>query len=138
MKSSVIRWTIAAAALAVAAGSASAQTYTADIQFTFRASHTLMNPGSYEVKALPGANYVLWFKNVDTRQSVVLISSLGSDTPKEWRAKGKPIIAFRCADAGPCVLTGMWNGTAQYQYNFPTPAPRGEHRSEVIVPLKAD
>ena len=139
MKNSMTRWMIAAAALAVAAGTASAQSYKADIELTFRAGHTLMNPGSYEVSLLPGSNNsILLFKNLDTKESVMLLPSLGGDAPKEWRAKGKPIIAFQCADEGRCVLTGMWDGTTQYQYRFPTPAARGEHVAEVIVSLKAD
>jgi hypothetical protein len=138
MKDSTMRWMIAAAALAVVAGTASAQTYKADIELTFRAGHTLMNPGSYQVSLLPGASSILVFKNLDTSQSVILLPTPGNDAPKEWRANGKPIITFQCADEGRCVLTGMWDGAAQYQYKFPTPAARGEHLAEVIVPLKAD
>ena len=54
MKSSTIRTMIAAAALAVAAGTASAQTYKAEIPVSFRAADKLMLPGSYEVKVNRG------------------------------------------------------------------------------------
>lgn len=138
MKSSTMRWMIAAAALAVAAGSASAQTYKADIELTFRADHTLMSPGPYRISPLPNMQHVLYFQNLDTKQSVLLLAIPGPDAPKEWVAKGKPIIAFRCGDEGRCVLTGMWNGAGKSRYRFATPAERGDHLSEVIVPLKAD
>jgi hypothetical protein len=138
MRSVMMSWTIAAAALVVVAGSASAQTYKADIQLTFRAGHTLMTPGSYQVSVVSGMSNILQFHNLDTNRSVVLIPVLGEDAPKAWVAKGKPVIAFLCGGAGPCVLAGMWNGVAQFQYKFPARAARGEQLAEVLVPLKAD
>jgi hypothetical protein len=126
MKSSTMQWMIAAAALVVAAGSASAQTYKAEIPMAFRAADKVMEPGSYEIQVSSGAlGNVLFVRNSATQSAVALLATVKSDAPKAWRMSGDPRIAFECL-AGACRLQQIWNGSAPFAYVFPAPkAPSG-------------
>ena len=136
MKNSMTRWMIAAAALAVAAGSASAQNLKADIELTFRAGDKLMQPGNYEV-SINQANRVVRLRNLDTNDSAVVIATYGKDAPKAWREQGKPVIAFACSQDGKCSLSHLWNGRESFEDKFPSSEKaRGERSTaEVVIPM---
>ena len=120
MKSSTIRLMIAAAALAVAAGTASAQTYKAEIPMAFRAAGKLMPPGSYEIRtSQDAATQVLYIRNAQANSAVVLLAQVKTDAPKAWRQAGDPKLAFACAGDA-CALSRMWNGSDPFAYDFPS------------------
>lgn len=141
MKNAITHWMIAAAALAIAAGSASAQTFKAEIPFSFRAAEKTMQPGSYRIsvsKRGDMASFVLF--NADTRTSAILAAGAISSVQKEWRAGAQPVFAFECA-ASTCRLRQMWDGSGGFAYLFPRGhASAGEVRVAVIAlsPMKAD
>jgi len=138
MKSSTMRWMIAAAALAVVAGTASAQTYKAEIPVSFRAGDKAMLPGSYEVKVESGNTGIpqVFVRNLDDYKQVLLVARPGNDAPKAWRDAGKPVFAFECAE-GRCVLRNMWTAKDVATYTFPgSITPHGDNKvALLLVPL---
>ncbi len=136
MKSSTMRLTIAAAALAVAAGTASAQIYKAEIPVTFRAGGAMMLPGAYEVRVQSGNAGIpqVFVRNLDDyKQQVVLIPTPGNDAPKAWRDAGKPVFAFECAE-GRCVLRNLWTATGIATYSFPgSLTPHGDNKVALLL-----
>jgi len=135
MKSSTMRLMIAAAALAVAAGSAFAQTYKAEIPVTFRANGTLMLPGSYEVNVSRGFSGItlVTVNNLDEHKRIFVKPTPGNDAPKAWKTAGKPVIGFECVE-GRCVLRSLWNGSDVATYRFPgSITPRSDSRASLMV-----
>ncbi|MDR3702392.1 MAG: hypothetical protein P4L56_22280 [Candidatus Sulfopaludibacter sp.] len=127
MKSLTMRTMIAAAALVVAAGTASAQTYKAEIPMAFRAAGKLMTPGSYEIRvSRNSATELLYVHNTGANNGVILVAQVKTDPPKEWRDARNPKLAFACI-GGACTLSRMWNGSDSFAYSFPSPkAPAGD------------
>lgn len=112
---------IAAAALTVAAASASAQMLKAEIPFTFRAGAALMAPGAYQVTTTNTSgvrHYTL--RNVDTGQAALVVAMIASDPPRTWRADGLPRLGFDCAGAR-CVLRQLWEGYGGLAYGINGP-----------------
>jgi len=135
MKSSTMTMMIAAAALTVAAGSASAQSFKAEIPLTFKAGNAVMVPGSYAVN-VSGDGKLIQIRNAETQKSVVMLSVPGGDVPKAWRATDKPVISFACVE-GSCSLSRMWNGKDSSDYRFPAPRnAHGERVAELVVTLE--
>jgi len=102
---------IAAAALVVAAGSASAQSYKAQIPMAFSASGAVMEPGSYEIRAVHAASPTYYVQNLETKRSVLVVAGSKADPPKAWKDSGAPRIGFACWEDG-CALTSLWDGQA--------------------------
>ena len=116
MTSFMKNWMLAAAACAIAAGNAAAQTYHAEIPFPFRAGNTMLAPGSYDVR-IQGANIkLLLLRNVDTGQAI-LVSPKG--ITGEWKGEHVPNLRFECESR--CALESMWVGGYEGAYNFPMP-----------------
>jgi hypothetical protein len=124
MKNLNTRWLIAAAALAVAVGSASAQTprYRADIPVSFRAGSTTMLPGSYEINLAPTASggIVARVTNLDTHRVAQVFAARDSDTLTSLKKEGKAAMSFDCG-GGQCQLTGLWGGTNDSGFRFMAP-----------------
>ena len=140
MKSSKMRMMIAAAALAVAAGVASAQTntYKAEIPLAFRAGDKLMQPGAYDVRVSLGATGIaaVTIHNMDNNTTAVAIPTYGNDAPKQWRAAGKPVFAFECAESH-CMLRTLWTAKDLSTYRFPGHITTGSDKqvAELLVTL---
>jgi hypothetical protein len=127
MKSLKTRLTIAAAALAVVAGSASAQSLKAEIPFTFHTQNATLLPGSYLISTAhaTGRQYVI-VRNADTGAAAILAQYFNADTP--WAAKGndQARLMFECAGRT-CVLRELWKGRGNGGFKFVGPKlPRGE------------
>ena len=141
MKRLTTRWIIAAAAVAVAAGSASAQMLKADIPFTFQVGNATMAPGTYSVSVNGNSSLrYLVLRNVDTHASALAQYSDG-DVSRDWKARGTPMIRFACS--GPrCSLLEMWAGFGgpALQFRGPKAAHDGETRIADIrmTSMKAD
>jgi hypothetical protein len=123
MKTLNMHWLIAAAALAVAAGSASAQTYKAEIPFSFRAGRATMLPGAYRIELLPSFSGAVLARvsNMDTSRSVTLFANVDLATPKTLKDVGKAVVAFNC-NAEKCELTSLWSGGSDSSFRFIEPA----------------
>jgi hypothetical protein len=139
MKTLTMRSMIAMAALAVAASSASAQTYKAEVPMSFRAGSTQMAPGAYDFQVVirsSGHASVVVHK-ADGSASAMLLTVPGSDAPKAWQKEGNPKIGFNCVD-GTCTLARLWNGRDESVYAFPVrklPKAEAEHLAVVTVGL---
>ena len=124
MKTSTMKWMIAVAALTVAAGSASAQTYKAEIPMSFRVGDKLMAPGSYQISMAGGVSrQVICFQNLASWDAGVVVPTVKGDAPTAGRQAGKPRVSFECL-GNACRLSGMWNGRDRSAYVFPASKPR--------------
>lgn len=137
MQTTMTRWMmIAAAALAVAAGSASAQTesYTVQIPMSFHAGESVMAPGSYLIRvATGGPGHLVSVHNLDTRQTVMVVPGAQSDAPKKWRQEGAPKLGFQCSGED-CALSSLWNGRDTFAYSLPSHRPvTMSARTEVVT-----
>jgi hypothetical protein len=135
MKNTWMNTMIAAAALAVAAGStASAQTFRAEVPMAFQIAGKTMEAGSYDVRVANGDHLVV-VRNRATHESALVAKGAQADAPKAWVDAGEPMIAFECAN-GSCSLRKLWVG-ASSAYVFPGPkAPSGNvvaSRTEVVT-----
>ena len=119
MKSSLTCTMIAVAALAVAAGSASAQTLKAQIPMSFRVGAKAMTAGNYEVQVNTGntATAIVKLYNVDNKSGVLTMPIAVKDVPKEWLKDGSPRLSFACVN-GSCELAQLWNGEGQAAFGF--------------------
>jgi hypothetical protein len=132
---------MAAAVVALAASSASAQALKADIPFTFQVSGTTMSAGTYVVMSPSnsGSKYVL-LRNTDTKKSVMAMYT-PTDPAKELKARGTAGIQFECA--GPqCALRQIWSDSGSPAYGFRGPKLGSDgDRHMAFIPLtnvKAD
>jgi hypothetical protein len=135
MKNLTMRSMLAAVALVVAAGTASAQTYNAQIPMAFHAGGKLMAPGYYNFRVDLNAagRDILTVSSPDFKQVAMVVPIPGSDAPKAWRAEGNPKIAFECAD-NKCSLTKLWTGQGISAYEFPgRKLSRAEHERLALV-----
>jgi ABC-type amino acid transport substrate-binding protein len=114
---SLTKLMIAAAALAVATGAASAQTMTADIPFAFRAGDQVLPAGEYRVEVTSPHNLVI-LSNFKEKRSAILIAQSAAGAPKDWRAAGTALMSFECG-ASRCTLTQMWSGYDTPVLNLP-------------------
>jgi hypothetical protein len=120
MKKLTTRLMIAAAALAVVAGVASAQTMTASIPFEFRAGDRVMAPGTYRIDSPQVSGVPLFhLSNVHSGGSIVLLVKAPVDPKKGWTA-GNPRMVFACT-SGSCALAELWAGSGSYAYTFHGP-----------------
>ena len=118
MKNMTMRWTIVAAALAVAAGSAAAQTYKADIPMAFRVGGRALQAGTYEfaVNYAAGSPFVQ-VRNMATLDAVLVMPLAGHDAPIAWRKIGNPVVSFDCART--CTLKELWTARDVTTVKFP-------------------
>jgi hypothetical protein len=109
---------LAAAACTIAAGSAAAQTYQAEIPFTFRAGATTMAPGHYQI-SLAGSTSakVITVRDLDKRNSIMVQPS---GMTGEQKGAGTPKLGFECANTH-CTLASLWVGGYEGAYRFHTP-----------------
>jgi len=131
MKNLNMRWLIAAAALAVAAGSASAQTYKAEIPLSFRAGRAIMAPGAYQIQLVVSQTNLLTVRvnNLDTKRSVLVFAEIDDHTPKALKLAGKPVIALECA-GDKCELTRLWSGGDSASVRFVEPS-HSKHEAQM-------
>ena len=113
------KWTLAAAALTIAAGTAAAETLKAEIPFTFRAGNTVMAAGTYTVNSSGSSPYIM-LRNVDTRAAVMLTGYVLADPAPRWKAEGLSKVGFDCAGTS-CALRSLWIGNSPTAYRFAAP-----------------
>jgi len=135
MKNLTMRWMIVAAALAAAAGSAAAQTYTAEIPMSFRAGEKTMSAGSYEFRVSYTTGQArVQLRNTATSDSVLLLPMAGHDAPVGWRKIGNPMVSFACGRT--CALKELWTARDVTTIKFPAlKLPKTETAHEVTFSL---
>jgi hypothetical protein len=121
MKKLTTRFMIAAAALVVGAGAASAQTLNAQIPFAFRVGNRVMAPGTYQVDKLErqSSGPIFRLLNARLRRSAILLPQAQVDPQKGW-ADGRPKLVFACIGSR-CALAELWAGSESYAYTFSHP-----------------
>uniref|UniRef100_Q01W58 Intracellular proteinase inhibitor BsuPI domain-containing protein n=1 Tax=Solibacter usitatus (strain Ellin6076) TaxID=234267 RepID=Q01W58_SOLUE len=141
MKRTAMNMTLAVAALALAAGTVSAQTMKAEIPFAFRVGNQVMQPGEYRVRLVSNTSSspVLSLADFDGGNTALLVATTRSEASMEWKAAGFSKLRFSCGE-GPCTITGIWMGQGS-TFNFP--AVRGKngepHLAEIVLkPERAD
>jgi hypothetical protein len=135
MKNFTMQLTIAAAALAAVAGSASAQTYKAEIPMAFHAGSKAMAAGSYDVVVRnTSGSAIITVRSAAAHETAILAPFPGSDAPESWKQNGNPKISFECLD-GACSLRSFWNGLSNSVYSFPARklAPAEKERLAVVT-----
>lgn len=137
MKNFTMQLTIAAAALAAVAGSASAQTYKAEIPVAFHAGSKAMAAGYYDfvVTTSAAGHRTVAVRNNISKDAALLLPIAGSDAPKAWQENGNPKIALECL-AGACTLRRLWDGGRDNPtYDFPAHklAPADKERLAVLT-----
>jgi hypothetical protein len=134
MRRLTLNLTIAAAALTVAATTASAQSLKAEIPFAFQTGTARMQPGSYavDVGSASGAQSTVRLRNLDDGKSVIKLPMALDDTPARWKATGTPVIEFACTD-GYCSLARIWTGDGSARAFEVPKAKAGEHMASILV-----
>jgi hypothetical protein len=101
---------LAAAACALAAGTAAAQSYQAEVPFSFRAGSTSLAPGEYSI-SMQGitSGKLMVVRNLDTHNSIMVqtVSMTG-----ESKGPAAPTLRFVCWDKR-CALESVWVGGYQ-------------------------
>ena len=130
------KWMLAAAAIALAAGSAAAETYKAEIPFAFRAAGAAMQPGTYVVSiGQSNQRPIPVLRSLDSGSAVLLPNYVFEDATGRVSPKGGSKLVFQCG-GGSCVLHELSKpgGTETYQFLGPKPA-RGDdsHIAEITL-----
>jgi hypothetical protein len=115
MKSFTTKWMIAAAALVVAAGTASAQVAIANVPFSFRAGNTVMAAGTYRVD-MDGPGGLLWIRGEDSRYKAFVMPAARIEGGTPGDAK----LVFECG-IGRCALIQAWSGVPGRALQFNRP-----------------
>ena len=140
MKRLTMNSMLAAAAVVLAASSASAQSLKADVPFTFHAAGVVMTPGTYEIRNGSKTAKFVVLRNTDTKNSVLIVYS-SEDVSKELKFRGTPSIAFECSGAR-CAIRELWKGPGNDSYRFHEPKPGSDGDTRMaMIPLtvgKAD
>jgi hypothetical protein len=113
MKNFTTKMMIAAAAMTIVAGAASAQVMKADVPFAFRTGAKVMEAGPYEVSINRTAGVVA-IRNWTHGDSAFLLASARLDGGKAGDAK----LVFSCKE-GDCTLVQAWTGNPAAAYAFP-------------------
>jgi hypothetical protein len=139
MKTLTMHSVVAVAALAVAAVSASAQTYKAEIPMAFHAGAKALPAGTYKLSVVQSNNGVPIFtiNSAATGRGVYLLTSAGPDASAAWRKAGRPVLSFDCLGES-CTLRQLWNGRDSATYKFPSrkaPAADKERMASITIAL---
>ena len=120
MKSLMSKMLVAAAAVAVCAGTASAQRMKSEIPFSFKTSGAVMPAGEYQVELAKSNAGIPIFRllNTDANRPVLVVAS--SKYADSWKSYSDAKLVFRCGAEG-CALTQIWTGTEHGAYDVPTP-----------------
>jgi len=112
MKNFIKKSLIAAAAMTVAAGIASAQSLKVEIPFSFRAGQTMMAPGTYQLRANSNTLHTaaIQIRRYGHGGGIMMLANAG-DVAKQWVAAGVPKVEFSCIE-GRCTLAKVWDGTS--------------------------
>jgi hypothetical protein len=112
---------IAAAALVVTAGAASAQTMTASIPFEFRAGGRVMEPGRYlvDLSRSSGA-LIIRLSNFHSGEQATLLGQVPVDPQQAWKNSGGGKLMFECT-SGRCALAELWDGSSSQAYTVSHP-----------------
>ncbi len=133
MKTLTTKMTIAAAALLVAAGVASAESMRAEIPFSFRAGSAEMTAGSYYVTTdlSTGGITSITLANRDTQKAARIVAPMRIGDYSEWKDTQAKLV-FQCVGST-CTLQKVWNGTPGRNFQLPTPHSHDKELSAIRI-----
>jgi hypothetical protein len=137
MKNVTTKLMIAAAALVVVAGTASAQTMEAKIPFAFRASGKMLEAGTYHVqlRSAGAGGRTLVIATPRGVNHVLTITFADGPAKAAWQTSGDAVLSFQCG-VSTCALTKVWMGSADLVYSVPKPRMSSEepvHTAEIAM-----
>ena len=132
MKSMTTKMMLAAAALVVATGVASAEQYRADIPFAFHAGGKTLAAGTYELRVTAANQWMVVITNRDTLKSSLALPISTNDGRDHQPAGGAPTLTFVCGSSR-CSLTQVWSGSGYPSLNFPQPRISKDERASTVV-----
>ena len=116
---------VVAAALAAVAGTASAQSMSLKVPFSFSVEKSTLPAGNYVVSS--GHTYtghpIFNLRNTDTKKPHLVMALSAVDAGYKTYSDAK--LVFRCA-GDDCALSQIWTGSAIGAYAVRTPAESGE------------
>jgi hypothetical protein len=132
MKSMTTKMMLAAAALVVATGVATAQQYRADIPFAFHAGGKTLAAGTYELKMTAANQWMVVITNRDTLKSSLALPTTRDDGRDNPPPGGAPTLTFVCGSTR-CSLVKVWSGPSNPALNFPQPRISKDERASTTV-----
>ena len=132
MKNLTMKMMVAAAALVVAGGVASAQVMTAEIPFRFQAAGAWLEPGTYSINHISGSSATTIYRiaNLSSAGVVAAVPRFTIDGNSGNAPQGK--LTFECV-AGRCTLVQLWDGSRGVTYSFSRPKRSGEEAALASV-----
>jgi len=129
---------VGAAALVVAAGTASAQMMKADVPFAFQVGGKAMAAGTYSVRnvAVNNSNGVLQFRDGNGNSAIAMPKNR-HNASKEWKSDGSPRLAFECGASG-CALIEVWDGAGVSAYGMSRPKTVDMETHIAVVVMRPD
>src|SRR3989442_10491057 len=135
MKNLTMKMMVAAAALVVAVGVASAQGMKAEIPFRFQAAGVWLEPGTYSIRNISGSSVLYRIANMDTAGGVAAMPQFPMDN---FNAKDNPgKLVFECVD-GPCALVQLWDGRRGVAYAFSRPKRAKEAALASLISIRME
>ncbi len=120
MKSMTTKMMMAAAALVLVTGVASAQQYRADIPFAFNASGKMWAAGTYVLRVDAANHWLVQISNRETRKSSLAMPSDTTDGRYNQPAGGAPTLTFVCGTSR-CSLAQIWTDPERPALTFSYP-----------------
>ena len=111
MKTNLLKSTVLAASVLGALSSASAETLHARIPFGFSAAGTAMPAGSYLIRPMPNAPYVLLFENETTKMQAIVFVRTAAGAP----GKTAPPLTFTAYSSEQMELASIAASTWTYE-----------------------
>jgi hypothetical protein len=138
MKKLTVNLMVAAVALVLVSGVASAQTLRAEVPFRFQAAGAWLEPGTYKVERVAGSNSIAVYqlRNADIAGTVLAVSLYRLDTGRDQPGLGK--LVFACA-GGQCALVQLWDGAREVAYQFGHPKwSKSEAMSASVIAIRLE
>lgn len=134
MKTLTNKLMIVAAAVAAAAGTASAQSMIVKVPFSFSVEKSEMPAGNYTVTRLhqSGGQPIFNLRNTDTNRARLIVPLVAVDTGA--KAYGDTKLVFRCLE-GDCRLAQIWTGSLAGAYQLAPP--KGGWDGRIRVEIKS-
>ena len=128
---------VAAAALVVGDGVASAQVMKAEIPFRFQAAGAWLEPGTYAIDLISGSGATTIYRigNLDAAGAVAAAPRFTLDRNNGNSNGGK--LMFECV-AGQCSLVQLWDGSRGVAYSFSRPKRSKEASASSLIAIRME
>jgi hypothetical protein len=134
MKSLTNKLMVAAVAMAVVAGVASAQSMKAEVPFSFRVSGATMPAGTYVVTPGRNSTGIPTFRLLNTDVNLSVLSLPAAHHTPDARQMTESKLVFRC-ESGSCALAQIWTGRESGAYDLH--APKTTRQEAALISIAA-